>query len=196
MKSVLFGCEESAVCREEFKAAGWDAWSCDLVPSRVPGQHIQGDVIAAINSRQWDLIFCFPPCTHLAVSGNRWYGKGTGGEALREKALAWTFGLWTLAKMRAKIGCGFENPIGVYSKVEKPAQVVQPWMFGHGETKATCLWLHNLPPLKPTNIVEGREQRIWKMAPSQTRQRDRSVTYGGLAKAMCEQWSTLETPTP
>ena len=167
---MLFGCEESGVCREAWRKRGHDAWSCDLLPSRLPGPHIQDDIFVALAEGGWDIIFCFPPCTHLAVSGNRWYGAGTPGEDSRVKALAWTKWLWACIKKCARVGAGFENPIGVFSRVEKPTQVIQPWQFGHGETKATCLWLDRLPLLKPTNIVEGREQRIWKMAPSATRQ--------------------------
>lgn len=188
---VLFGCEESAVCREAWKARGHDAWSCDLLPSRIPGQHIQGDIFDAIANERWDIILCFPPCTHLAVSGNRWYGGGTPGHLHRIQALEWTRVLWSLTKSSADIGAGFENPIGVYSQIEKPTQIIHPWQFGHGETKSTCLWLHGLPKLTPTKIVDGREQKIWRMAPSPTRQRDRSTTYQGIADAMAAQWGGL-----
>ncbi len=186
--TVLFGCEESGVCREQFELVGHDAWSCDLLPSRKPGQHIRGDVIEAMLSRRWDMIFLFPPCTHLAVSGNRWYA----GTELRKKALEWTFNAFAVAKNQSDIGCGFENPIGVFSNWIAPSQIIQPWQFGHGETKATCLWLDRLPLLKPTAIVEGREGRVWKMAPGPNRQRDRSTTYIGIAKAMANQWLNRE----
>ncbi len=188
---ILIGCEESGVVREAFRSKGHNAVSCDLIDSRIPGPHIKGDIATAIYARRWDIIFCFFPCTNIAVSGNRWYGRGTPGYAKRLESLAWTIKQWNLIKKLAVIGAGFENPIGVFSGHQKPSQVIQPWQFGHGETKATCLWLDRLPPLIPTNIVSGREQKVWKMAPGPNRQRDRSATFQGIADAMADQWSNL-----
>jgi hypothetical protein len=189
---VLFGCEESGVCREAWRKRGHDAWSNDLVDARDGSEfHIKGDVSTAVYAQPWDIIFCFFPCTYIAVSGNRWYGSGTEGHTKRLDAVLWTLDQWFKIKALAKVGAGFENPIGVLSGHVTPSQIVQPWQFGHGETKATCLWLDRLPSLVPTNIVESREQRIWKMRPSPTRQRDRSVTYYGIAEAMADQWGKL-----
>lgn len=184
---VLFGCEESATCREEWRKAGHDAWSCDLFPSRIPGQHIQDDIYAAIAWKMWDLIMVFPPCTHLAVSGNRWYADTKE----RSEALRWTIALWNHICTYGR-AAAMENPIGVLSKWRKPSQIIHPWQFGHGEVKATCLWLHNLTKLRPSQIVDGREPKVWKMAPSPTRQRDRAVTYIGIARATVVQWGTAQ----
>lgn len=190
---VLIGCEESGTVREAFRRRGHDAWSNDLIPARDGSQyHLQMDVMEAIHGYPWDIIILHPPCTALAVSGNRWYGQGMPRHGERIAARAWTRVLWHDAKRVARIGVCLENPVGVltwYLGV-KP-QYIQPWQFGHGETKKTGLWLHNLPPLVPTDIVEGREQRIWKMPPSETRARDRSTTYRGIAEAMAEQWGAL-----
>lgn len=186
--NVLVACEYSGVVRDAFIAKGHNAISCDLLPTDRPGPHIQGDCIDAIKSRQWDLIIMHPPCTALAVSGNRWYGKGMPKHNERLESIKWTLDLWELAKRHARIGVAMENPVGVLPM--KPTQYIQPWQFGHGETKKTGLWLHNLPPLVPTDIVEGREQRIWKLPPSADRWKIRSTTFQGIADAMAAQWGT------
>lgn len=185
---VLVACEYSGVVRDAFALMGHDAVSCDLLPTESPGEHIQGDCIPVIKSRRWDLIIMHPPCTALAVSGNRWYGKGCKKNTERESAIRWTMNLWNLAIRNADRVC-MENPVGVLPI--KPDQYIQPWQFGHGETKKTGLWLHELPPLEPTNIVSGREQRIWKMPPSADRWKLRSTTFKGIAQAMANQWGKV-----
>ena len=179
---VLVACEFSGIVREVFKARGHNAWSCDLLDTEIPGQHYQGDV-ANILTDFWDLMIAFPPCTHLAVSGARWF-KGKGKE--QKEALDF---IKLLMSAPIDLIC-IENPIGVIStRIRKPDQIIQPWQFGHGETKATCLWLKNLPLLKPTNIVDGREGRVWKEPPSKERWKNRSRTYQGIADAMASQWN-------
>lgn len=131
------------------------------------------------------MIILHPPCTALAVSGNRWYGQGMRAHDKRLEAIDWTLRLWEKAKAKCSF-VALENPVGVLPM--KATQYIQPWQFGHGETKKTGFWLHNLPPLTPTDIVEGREQRIWRMAPSEDRAKLRSETYSGIANAMAEQW--------
>jgi site-specific DNA-cytosine methylase len=185
---VLVACEYSGVVREAFAARGHDAWSNDVLPSEQPGNHIQGDCNEAIASREWDLIVMHPPCTALAVSGNRWYGEGMPRNDERRAAIEWTVNLWNTARKMTPRVC-MENPVGVLPV--KASQYVQPWQFGHGETKKTGLWLHNLPPLVPTNVVEGRENRVWRMPPSPTRGLERSRTYLGIADAMADQWGGL-----
>lgn len=185
---VLIACEYSGVVRDAFLAKGHDAISCDLLPTEKPGPHIQGDCIEAIKSRQWDLIIMHPPCTALAVSGNRWYGRGMPKHDERLKAIRWTVRLFETAKDYAD-KVAMENPVGVLPI--PPDQYIQPWQFGHGETKKTGLWLHNLPTLEPTNIVEGREQRIWKLPPTADRWKIRSTTFTGIAEAMEDQWGNL-----
>lgn len=184
---VLVACEYSGVVRNAFIANGHDAISCDLLPTDSPGPHTQGDCIDAIQSNHWDLIIMHPPCTALAVSGNRWYGKGMPKHHERIDSIKWTMDLFDLAK-RYSPRVAMENPVGVLPI--KPTQYIQPWQFGHGETKKTGLWLHGLPPLEPTNIVEGREQRIWKLPPSADRWKIRSTTFQGIAEAMAEQWGS------
>lgn len=185
---VLVACESSGKVREAFRALGHDAWSNDLLPADDGSEfHIQGDCVEVIK-RGWDLIIMHPPCTALAVSGNRWYGKGMPKHKERIESAEWTMALWELAKQCARY-VAMENPVGV---IPMPAsQYIQPWQFGHGETKKTGLWLWGLPYLKPTNIVEGREQRIWKLPPSQDRWKIRSETYSGIANAMADQWGNL-----
>ena len=178
---ILIACEYSGTVREAFSKLGHDAWSCDILPTEIPGNHLQCDVREIIGNG-WDIMIAHPPCTHLAVSGARWFK-----DKQREQAEALKFvGLL----MNAPIGrIAIENPISIISsRFRKPDQVIQPWQFGHGETKATCLWLKNLPKLKPTNIVEGREQRIWKLPPSADRWKERSRTFPGIAAAMADQW--------
>ena len=181
---VLVACEFSGIVRNEFIKRGHYAWSCDFLKTERPGPHIQGDVLDLLDGN-WDLMIAFPPCTHLAVSGARWFKYKQ-----KEQAEALDFVRTLLDAPIPRIA--LENPVSVIStKIRKPDQIIQPWMFGHGETKATCLWLKNLPPLKPTNIVEGRNQRVWKESPSPDRWKNRSRTYTGLAKAMAEQWGKL-----
>ena len=177
---VLVACEESGRVRDAFIARGHDAISCDILPTDSPGPHIQGD-IRDVDLSVYDLIIAHPPCTALAVSGNRTYANTPA----RAEAIKF-FRLFLDAPVPR---IAVENPVGVISTaIRKPDQWIQPWQFGHGETKKTGLWLKNLPLLTPTNIVDGREQRIWRMAPSPTRSRDRSRTYQGIADAMAEQW--------
>ena len=183
---VLVACEFSGRVREAFRARGHEAFSCDLLPSEIPGAHHQEDVRNLLDMG-WDLMIAHPPCTHLAVSGARWFK-----DKLPEQREALDFVRLLLDAPIPRIA--LENPISIISsKIRKPDQIVQPWMFGHPETKATCLWLKNLPLLKPTNIVEGREGRVWKMAPSPTRWMDRSRTYQGIADAFAEQWGRYES---
>lgn len=178
---LLVACEFSGIVRDAFAARGWDAWSCDLLPSEMPGQHIQGDAIQALRF-SWDLLIAHPPCTHLAVSGARWFA---GKRAEQADAIAFFLALANALIARIAI----ENPVCIMSTVwRKPDQIIQPWQFGHGETKATCLWLKNLLPLKPTDIVDGRAARVHLMPPSPERWKERSRTFAGIAAAMAEQW--------
>ena len=178
---ILVACEFSGAVRDAFAARGHDAWSCDLLPSETPGNHIQGDVLEIL-SDGWDLMIAHPPCTHLAVSGARWFV-----EKRTEQAEALEFVRSLMAAPIAKIA--IENPISIISsRIRKPDQIIQPWQFGHGETKATCLWLKGLPLLQPTNIVDGRLARVHKMPPGPDRWRERSRTFAGIAAAMAEQW--------
>jgi hypothetical protein len=178
---VLVACEFSGIVREAFRAKGHDAWSCDLLPTEIDGPHIQDDVLKHLEDG-WDLMIAHPECTYLAVSGARWFKYR---EIEQKKAISFFMKI-----INAPINqIAVENPISIMStRYRKPDQIIQPWMFGHGETKATCLWLKNLTPLKPTNIVSGREHRIHKMPPSKNRKRDRSITFPGIASAMAEQW--------
>lgn len=180
---VLVACEFSGVVREAFRKLGHDAWSCDLLPPEDESvYHIHGDVTLYLKE-DWDLMIAHPPCTHLAVSGARWFK-----DKVQEQAEALDFVRTLLAAPINKIA--LENPISIISsKIRKPDQIIQPWMFGHGETKATCLWLKNLPLLIPTNIVNGREARVHKMSPGPDRWKERSRTYSGIAQAFAEQWS-------
>lgn len=178
---VLVACEFSGIVRDAFKARGHDAWSCDLLPTERPGNHIQDDVLKHLDEG-WDLMVAHPPCTHLAVSGARWM-KGKGD--LVEDALHFVIALMNAPIQRIAV----ENPISIISsRIRKPDQIVQPWQFGHGETKATCLWLKSLPILVPTDVVEGRYARVHREPPGPDRWKLRSTTYTGIAKAMAEQW--------
>lgn len=178
---VLIACEFSGIVRDAFTAEGHKAWSCDLLPSETAGNHYQGDV-RDILTDQWDLLIAHPPCIHLAVSGARWF-KTKAKEQI--EALEFVRTLLNAPVPRIAL----ENPVSIISsRIRKPDQIIQPWMFGHGETKATCLWLKGLPKLQPTNIVEGRENKIWKMSPSPERWKDRSRTFYGIAEAMARQW--------
>ena len=181
---VLVACEFSGVVRDAFITQGHDAMSCDLLPSEKPGPHYQGDVLDIINDG-WDLMIAHPPCTHLAVSGARWFKDKQQGQ---QQALDFVRLLMDAPIDKICI----ENPISIISsKIRKPDQIIQPWLFGHGETKATCLWLKNLPKLVPTNIVSGRVAKVHRMPPGPDRWKERSRTYEGIAKAMAEQWSNL-----
>jgi len=180
---VLIGCEFSGVVREAFRAKGHDAWSCDLLPNDSM-YHFQEDVREVIESQGWDLAIFHPPCTRLTVAGARWF---KGREQEQAEAIEFCETLWDSDIPRIAL----ENPIGVLStrsRLGKPTQIVQPWQFGHGEVKATCLWLKNLPKLTPTNIVEGRHARVHRESPGPDRWKRRSITLTGIANAMAEQW--------
>ena len=183
---VLVACEFSGVVRRAFRARGHDAWSCDLLPAVFRGQHVQCDARDALDP-DWDLLIAHPPCTRLANSGVRWLAERNLWSDLDEAADLFR------AFLEAPIDrIAVENPIPHRYAIErigrKYDQVVQPWQFGHGETKATCFWLKNLSPLTPTDIVDGREQRVWRVSPGPDRWKERSRTYSGLAAAMAQQW--------
>ena len=182
MSRILVACEFSGIVRDAFATRGWDAWSCDLLPSERPGQHYQGDVRDILGQR-WDMMIAHPPCTYLAVSGARWFTARR-----REQDDALQFVRLLLDAPIAHIA--IENPISIIStRIRKPDQIIQPWQYGHGETKATCLWLKSLPPLQPSHIVEGREHHVWRLSPSVSRSKERGRTYQGIANAMADQWS-------
>jgi len=182
---VLVACEFSGVVRRAFAAKGHEAWSCDLLPAEDgAANHYQGDV-RDILDKGWDLMVCHPPCQHLAVSGARWFSHKK-----KEQADALDFVRLLLGAPIPRIA--LENPVSVISShICKPSQIIQPWQFGHGETKKTCLWLKYLPPLVPTNIVEGREARVHRMPPGPDRWKERSRTFQGIADAMAGQWGSL-----
>jgi site-specific DNA-cytosine methylase len=178
---VLVACEYSGTVRDAFIARGHDAMSCDLLPTERPGPHYQGSVLDVLDDG-WDLMIAHPPCTHLAVSGARWWKDKRDEQLL---ALDFVRLLMTAPVPRIAI----ENPVSkISTAIRKPDQIVQPWQFGHGETKATCLWLKGLPLLVPTQVVDGREARIHKMSPGPDRWKERSRTYQGIADAMASQW--------
>ncbi len=183
---VLIGCEFSGILRDEFRRLGHDAWSCDILPcERDNKYHIQDDVLKHLEDG-WDLAVFFPPCTHLAVSGARWFKYK---QKEQEEALEFVRKLLNAPIPRIAL----ENPVSIIStRIRKPDQIIQPWMFGHGETKKTCLWLKNLPKLVPTNIVAGRYPRVYLIPPSKERWKERSRILPGIAKAMAEQWGTLK----
>ena len=187
---VLVACEFSGTVREAFARLGHDAWSCDILPSEKGGRHLQDDALRVAYNGQWDLMVAHPPCTHLAVSGARHFAEkiadGRQAEALD----------FVRALLAAPIKyIALENPISIISsRIRKPDQIIQPWQFGHGETKATCLWLKNLPKLQSTSIVKGREARIHRMPPSPDRWKERSRTFHGIASAMAKQWGSVEQP--
>lgn len=178
---VLVACEFSGIVRDAFTKHGHDAVSCDLVSSFTDGKHYLGDVKDILYDG-WDLMIAHPPCTYLAISGARWFKdrQGEQKEALKFVQLL----------LDAPVTCiALENPVGVIStRIRKPDQIIQPWQFGHGETKKTCLWLKGLPKLIPTKVVSGRINRIHRMPPSKTRSQERSITYSGIASAMAGQW--------
>jgi hypothetical protein len=179
---IIFGFECSGECRDAFTEMGHDVISCDLLASEKPGKHYQGDIFDILYAEKYDLGGFFPECTHLAVSGARWFKY----KQAEQKAAIEMFLKITEAPIPKMF---IENPIGIMSRIyRKPDQIIQPWMFGHGETKATCLWLKGLPKLQPTNIVPGREHRVHRMPPGPNRARDRARTYHGIAEAMASQW--------
>jgi len=197
---ILVACEESQAVTIELRKLGHEAYSCDLLnhSGGYPEWHFDCDVVELLEDR-WDMMIAFPPCTYLTVSANKWYkdqplresGVLVGAErrAAREEAIDFFMKLYNSNIPRIAI----ENPIGVISsRYRKPDQVIQPWMFGHGETKATCLWLKNLPKLIPTDIVTGREQRLHKLPKTKDRAKLRSKTFPGIAKAMADQWGKLQ----
>ena len=191
---ILVACEESQEVTIELRRLGHEAYSCDIIPcsGEHPEWHLQQDVIPLLQE-DWDMIIAFPPCTHLAVSGARYFEQKRA-DGRQQQGIDFFMEI-------ANADCpkiAIENPIGIMSsKWRKPDQIIQPWQYGHGETKATCLWLKGLPKLKPTNIVEGREQRMWKMPPSEDRAKMRSKTFPGIARAMAEQWAGIcELDTP
>jgi hypothetical protein len=186
--SVLVACEESQAVTIAMRYRGVDAYSCDVMPCSGghPEWHLQQDVIPLL-SEPWDIIIAFPPCTDLAVSGARWFKQKR--EDGRQQASIDFF--MRIANAPCKY-IAIENPVGIMSTVwRKPDQIIQPWQFGHGETKATCLWLKGLPPLEPTNIVDGREHRIWRIPPGPERAKLRSKTFLGIAEAMADQWGRI-----
>src|SRR5690606_20752212 len=186
---VLVACEYSGVVRDAFIRAGHDAISCDLLPTEQPGPHYEGDVFDIINDG-FDLMVAHPPCTHLAVSGARWFHLKQ-----REQAEALEFVRKLLDAPIPHIA--LENPVSIISsRIRKPDQIIQPWQFGHGETKATCLWLKGLPKLTATNVVDGREGRVHRESPGPDRWKNRSRTYPGIAQAMAEQWGGDATCPP
>lgn len=195
---VLVGCEESQAVTIEFRKLGIEAYSCDLLPCSGghPEWHLQMDVFEAIDLVNPDVLICFPTCTFLTISANKWYKDqperksgtlvGDKRRRAREEAIHFFMKLYNQNIKYVAV----ENPIGVMStRFRKPDQVLQPWMFGHGETKATCIWVKGLPVLIPTNIVEGRKQRLHFLPPSKNRASERSKTFPGIAKAMAQQWS-------
>lgn len=192
---VLVACEFSGVVRRAFRDAGHDAWSCDLLPAEDLSprwaHHYVGDVrelLAGTNDGgPWDLMIAHPPCTDLAVSGARWFpAKRADGRQARALRLVGALLNAPIARI------ALENPVSIISSYyRRPEQIIQPWMFGHGETKATCLWLKNLPRLQPTHLVDGRTARVHREPPSPERWKNRSRTYQGIADAMAAQWGGL-----
>ena len=205
---VLVACEESQRVCIEFRKLGHEAYSCDIeeCSGGRPEWHIRKDVSFLLDGNcgfrtedniyhkqdgAWDMIIAFPPCTYLTVAGNRWFDIDKYGDKAVERYIRQEEAI-VFFKLIANANCekiAIENPVGIMSrKYRKPDQIIQPWQFGHGETKKTCLWLKGIPKLTPTDIVDGREQRIWKMPPGKNRAKMRSKTFTGVAKAMAEQW--------
>lgn len=185
---ILVSCEESQAVTKEFRSLGHEAYSCDIEPCSGghPEWHLQQDVIPLLD-KDWDMVIAFPPCTHLAVSGAKHFAQKQA-DGRQQQGIDF-FMRFTNCKC-PKVA--IENPVGIMSSLwRKPDQIIHPWEFGHGETKATCIWVKNLPLLKPTDIVDGRENRIWRMPPSENRSKLRSKTYAGIAKAMATQWSNI-----
>ena len=186
---VLIACEESQEVCKEFRMGGHEAYSCDLQDCSGGHDewHLQVDAIQMLKLK-WDLIIAHPPCTDLAVSGARWF-KEKQADGRQQRSIDFFMKFINADCPRIAV----ENPVCIMSKIyRKPDQIIQPWQFGHGEVKTTCLWLKGLPPLMPTEIVEGREQKCWRMGPSPDRAKKRSKTYHGIAKAMAEQWGSIE----
>lgn len=182
---VLVACEFSGIVRDAFARRGHAAYSCDILPSEAGGLHIQDDARRVLDLG-WDLMIAHPPCTHLAVSGARWFK-----DKQTEQAYALEFVRQLLDAPIPRIA--LENPISIISsRIRKPDQIIQPWQFGHGEVKATCLWLKNLPKLVPTNIVVGRRPRVHFASPGPDRWKERSRTLNGIADAMADQWGNME----
>lgn len=186
MALILVGCEYSGVLRRALRAKGHDAWSCDILPAEDDSPyHLQADLFEVLRKTRWDQAHFFPPCTDLCVSGAKHF-KQKREDGRQQKAIQFFLKCATTGIRRWSI----ENPIGIMSSEYRPPnQIIQPWQFGHPETKATCLWLQGLPLLKPTNIVSGREARIHRMAPGPERAKERSRTYSGIAQAMADAWS-------
>lgn len=197
---VLVACEFSGIVRDAFAAEGWDAWSCDLLPSERPGNHYEGDVREVLGG-QWDLMVAHPHCTYLTNAGVRHLHdhieSRNGNRASMSGSKRWVAmfegaEFFNLLKNASIPHIAIENPIPhKYARalIGDYTQLIQPWMFGHGETKATCLWLKGLPKLAPTNIVEGREARVHRMSPGPDRWKERSRTLPGIAEAMARQWT-------
>ena len=182
---VLVACEYSGVVRDAFIRGGHDAMSCDLLDTDAPGPHYKGSLFDVIDY-PWDLMIAHPPCTHLSVSGSRHFAEKRM-DGRQQAAVAFFMQIVRRSEHIPRVG--IENPVCIMSSIyRKPDQVIQPWQFGHGETKATCLWLKGLHLLVPTKIVEGREARIHRMPPSANRAKERSKTYAGIAQAMADQW--------
>ena len=196
---ILVACEESQIVTKAFRTKGHEAFSCDIIPCSGghPEWHIQDDVLKHLNNG-WDMMIAHPPCTYLTISANKWYKDqpprksgtlvGAARREAREEAVEFFMQLMTADIERIAV----ENPIGVMStRYRKPDQVIQPWQYGHGETKATCLWLKNLPVLQPTNVVDGREQRMHRLPNTPERAKLRSKTFPGIAEAFADQWGVL-----
>lgn len=195
MPRALIACEFSGRVREAFAAKGWDAWSCDLLPTETPSsKHYQGNVEHFLNEH-WDLLIAFPPCTYLCSSGMHWTTRGKRDPQLTEDALTFVSLLLNAPIHRIAL----ENPIGCIStRIRKPDQIIQPYQFGHNASKKTCLWLKNLPKLRPTDVLSLPPSGVWgnqtpsgqnRLGPSPTRWKERSATYQGIADAMAEQWT-------
>lgn len=181
---VLIACEFSGIVRDAFIRRGHDAWSCDLLPTEKPGPHIQDDVLRHLDEG-WGLMIAHPPCTDLSVSGARWF-KQKKADGRQQKAIEFFMTLAAAPVDRIAI----ENPVCIMATVWRhPDQTIHPGEYGHKESKATCLWLKNLPPLWPTKIMVTREPRCWKEPPGPNRWKNRSRTYPGIADAMADQWT-------
>jgi hypothetical protein len=192
---VLVACEFSGIVREAFNQRGHRATSADLLPTEIPGDHYQGDVLEILD-QGWDLMIAHPPCTHLAVSGARWFKDKVSEQ---KDAISFFLEMVNAPIQRTAI----ENPVSIMSTMYRmPDQIIQPWMFGHPETKATCLWLKILPELLPTmgffdrRFVKGRDQRVFREPPGPDRWKNRSRTFPGIAVAMADQWGSLADNTP
>lgn len=186
---VLIACEHSGTVRDAFISVGHEAMSCDLLETETPGPHYCGNVFDVIDY-PWDLMIAHPPCTHLSVSGAAWFAE----KRMDGRQQAGVSFFMSLIRRSDHIPMtAIENPVCIMSSMyRKPDQIIQPWMFGHGETKATCLWLKGLPLLQPTDMVEGREQRLHRLPPGPDRWKERSKTFHGIADAMASQWGSLD----